>query len=125
VDQPAEVSVDTTSPVPPYQQIRFQLDKLIRSGRLGTGQRLPSVRQLAVDLGLAAGTVARAYRELESSGRVETRRGAGTTVVGPALTGRSLDELAATYVDEGRSLGHRDRELIRAVNRALNARAPR
>jgi DNA-binding transcriptional regulator YhcF (GntR family) len=125
VDQAPEIGVDTTSPVAPYEQIRSQLDDLIRSGRLGPGQRLPPVRQLAVDLGLAAGTVARAYRELEVAGRVETRRGAGTTVVGPGPPGRSLAQLATAYVHDGRSQGHTDDELIRAVRLALHDGHPR
>lgn len=72
--------VDTTSPVPPYEQIRAQLATLIGTGRLATGERLPTVRQLAADLGLSPGTVARAYRELEAAELIRTRRGAGTRV---------------------------------------------
>lgn len=74
------VRVDTTSQVPPYEQIRAQLAALIRTGRLAEGERLPTVRQLAADLGLAPGTVARAYRELEATELIRTRRGAGTRV---------------------------------------------
>lgn len=71
------VHVDTASPVPPYEQIRAQLAALITTGRMPEGERLPTVRQLAADLGLAAGTVARAYRELEAASLIRTRRGAG------------------------------------------------
>lgn len=60
-----------TSPVPPYEQLREQIAGLIATGLLQAGQRLPPVRQLAADLGLAGGTVARAYRELEQAGLVE------------------------------------------------------
>ena len=74
------VRVDTTSQVPPYEQIRAQLAALILTGRLTAGERLPTVRQLAADLGLAPGTVARAYRELEAAELIRTRRGAGTRV---------------------------------------------
>jgi DNA-binding transcriptional regulator YhcF (GntR family) len=62
--------VDTADPTPPYEQLRRQLAGLIRSGVLEPGGRLPPLRQLAADLGLAVGTVARAYRELESAGLV-------------------------------------------------------
>ncbi|WP_159062259.1 GntR family transcriptional regulator, partial [Streptomyces caniscabiei] len=72
------VRVDTTSQVPPYEQIRAQLAALIVTGRLVEGERLPTVRQLATDLGLSPGTVARAYRELEATELIRTRRGAGT-----------------------------------------------
>ena len=77
------ISVDLGSPTPPYEQIRLQVSALIAAGGLTAGTRLPAVRTLAADLGLAAGTVARAYKELEQSGLIETRRRNGTVVVGP------------------------------------------
>jgi DNA-binding transcriptional regulator YhcF (GntR family) len=76
------ISVDLGSPTPPYEQIRLQVSALIAAGGLTAGTRLPAVRSLAADLGLAAGTVARAYKELEQSGLIETRRRNGTVVVG-------------------------------------------
>ncbi len=71
------ISVDPSSPTPPYEQLRQQLAQLIELGTLTDGTRLPPVRQLAADLGLAAGTVARTYRELEAAGhrRDEAWRG--------------------------------------------------
>ena len=75
------VGVDTLSPVPPYEQVRAQLAELVAGGVLGPGDRLPPIRQLAADLGIAPGTVARAYRLLESAGLVRTGRGGGTRVV--------------------------------------------
>ncbi|MFJ4206881.1 GntR family transcriptional regulator [Paenarthrobacter sp. NPDC089675] len=79
----AGITVDLADPVPPYEQIRRQLSSLITVGALQPGSRLPTVRSLAADLGIAAGTVARAYRELEQSGLIEARRRNGTVVVGP------------------------------------------
>ena len=67
-------------PTPPYEQVRRQLAGHIEAGRLVAGSRLPPVRQLAADLGLAAGTVARAYRELEEAGLITTGRARGTHV---------------------------------------------
>ena len=78
----AGILVDLGSPTPPYEQIRLQISALIAAGGLTAGTRLPAVRSLAADLGLAAGTVARAYKELEQSGLIETRRRNGTVVVG-------------------------------------------
>jgi DNA-binding transcriptional regulator YhcF (GntR family) len=69
------VSVDPALPVPPYEQIRAQVETMIALGTLPPGTRLPSIRQLAGDLGVAANTVARSYRELETSGLVVTRVG--------------------------------------------------
>ncbi|KGF00097.1 MAG: GntR family transcriptional regulator [Actinomyces urogenitalis] len=70
----------TDSPTPPFEQVRSQIASLIVDGALEEGQRLPPVRQLAGDLRLAPGTVARAYKELEAAGMVVTRRAAGTRV---------------------------------------------
>ncbi|TBN57378.1 GntR family transcriptional regulator [Glaciihabitans arcticus] len=78
------ITVDDTNPTPPFEQIRAQIASLIAAGELAHGDRLPTVRQLATDLRLAPGTVARAYTELEGAGLVESRRGAGTRVTGHA-----------------------------------------
>ncbi|WP_445524451.1 GntR family transcriptional regulator [Streptomyces cyslabdanicus] len=127
---PASVRVDTTSPVPPYEQIRAQLSGLIRTGGLTDGERLPPVRQLAADLGLATGTVARAYRELETAGLVRTRRGAGTRVCAPAPgpdTGNPLGPLvplARDYVRAARQLGADDTRLLEALHQALREPPP-
>jgi GntR family transcriptional regulator len=75
-----QVEVDASSPVPPYEQLRRQIEAMILSGVLPAGTRLPPIRQLANDLGLAMNTVARVYRELESAGRVTTGARNGTTV---------------------------------------------
>ncbi len=71
---------------PPADQIREQIGGLIAAGRLGAGERLPSVRQLARDLGVAPGTVAKAYRALESDGYVDARAGGSTRVSPKAST---------------------------------------
>ena len=81
------ITVDADRPVPPYVQVRDQIAELIGAGELAADARLPPVRQLAADLGLAAGTVARAYQELEAGGLVITRRGGGTTGGSPARRG--------------------------------------
>ena len=77
------LEVDPDSAVPPYEQLREQVTALVLAGALAPGDRLPAIRQLANDLGLAGGTVARAYRELESDGVVTTHGRHGTVVAGP------------------------------------------
>ena len=72
------VTVDTRSGLAPWRQIHDQLAALVDADDLGPGTRLPAIRRLARDLGVAPGTVARAYRELEAGGRVRTARGGGT-----------------------------------------------
>lgn len=74
------ITVDHGSAVPPFEQIRTQLADQVRSGTLAAGHRLPSIRQLAGDLQVATGTVARAYAELEAAGLLTTSRASGTRV---------------------------------------------
>lgn len=78
-----DIVVDLASPMPPYEQIRAQIATHIHGGRLLDGTRLPTMRALAADLGVAVGTVARAYRELEATGLVASRRRTGTVVTSP------------------------------------------
>ncbi|MFB6721386.1 GntR family transcriptional regulator [Kribbella sp. NPDC056345] len=75
------ISVDPAAAKPPYEQVKEQIDGLIRRGELAQGVRLPTVRQLAGDLGLAVNTVARAYKELEADRMIETRGRNGTFVL--------------------------------------------
>ncbi|MFF4588811.1 GntR family transcriptional regulator [Streptomyces sp. NPDC001388] len=122
------VRVDTTSQVPPYEQIRAQLAALILTGRLPEGERLPTVRQLAADLGLAPGTVARAYRELEAAELIRTRRGAGTRVAAlptePAgFHPDQLTTLARDFTSAARALGADPEAILAAVGEALEQQA--
>jgi DNA-binding transcriptional regulator YhcF (GntR family) len=110
-------------PTPPYEQLRRQLADLIGAGVLATGDRLPPLRQLAADLGLAAGTVARTYRELEAAGLVVSRRGGGTRVAPRARRPEAqlrtaLHDAAQAYVQSARRLGAEDVEIRDAVARA-------
>ena len=77
----AIVSVDPQDRTPLYAQLDRALRAAIATGRLGVGDQLPTVRQLAVELSLNANTVARVYTELERAGILETRRGVGTFVL--------------------------------------------
>ena len=76
----AQIQVDLASPVPPYEQIRSQVSALAATGVLAPGDRLPTIRTLAADLGVAPGTVARAYKELEAEGTVTALRRRGTVI---------------------------------------------
>ena len=76
-----DIAVDPTSGVPPYEQLRSGIARQAADGFLPAGTRLPPVRTLASDLGLAANTVARAYKELEADGVVETLGRRGTFVI--------------------------------------------
>jgi DNA-binding transcriptional regulator YhcF (GntR family) len=114
------ITVDPASPVPAYEQIRAQVADQARDGRLPAGSRLPTVRRLATDLGLAPNTVARAYRELERDGVVLTRGRNGTfvtTATEPAA--RAAEEAAVAYVQRVRRLGVAPELAVRLVRDAL------
>jgi GntR family transcriptional regulator len=78
-----QVVVDNDSGLAPWRQVHDQIVRVIISGALRPGSRLPSIRQLSRDLGLATGTIARVYRELETAGWVSTARARGTVVAEP------------------------------------------
>jgi DNA-binding transcriptional regulator YhcF (GntR family) len=114
------ITLDGGSAVPPYEQIRQQLAARISQGTLRFGTRLPTVRRLADDLGLAVNTVARAYRELESAGLVETRGRAGTVVAGADAAHERLRAAAEAYAAVARSTGLAADEAVLAVRTALD-----
>ncbi len=118
------LTVDPNDPTPPYEQLRRQLADLIAAGQLAPGDRLPPLRQLAGDLGVAVGTVARTYRELEQEGRLTSRRGGGTRVAKTARApaadrSRLLGGMAADFVVRARALGFDDNEILAALSRRL------
>ena len=79
-----EIEIDPGSAVPPFEQLREALISRIAEGSLAPGTKLPPVRALAAELGLAANTVARSYKELEAAGFVQTQ-GRNGTIVAPTL----------------------------------------
>ena len=83
--------------VPPFEQARSQIAARIAAGALPSGTRLPTVRALAGDLGVAVNTVARVYKELEADGLVVTEGRRGTFVTSTS-TGAAVDEVVAAYV---------------------------
>jgi DNA-binding transcriptional regulator YhcF (GntR family) len=118
--------VDPSSPLPPYEQIRSQVATMITIGTLAKGRRLPTIRQLAADLGLAGGTVARAYRELEQGGFILSRGRHGTSVAPrPAPTRhdreRAMIEAASAFAAQAAHAGVDPRQ---ALERALAGASP-
>ena len=100
------ITIDPDSPIPPYEQIRQRIAGLAADGGLAAGTRLPPVRQLAGDLDLAVNTVARAYRELEHAGLVETRGRHGTVITAEATrTDDRARHAARAYAERTRALG--------------------
>jgi DNA-binding transcriptional regulator YhcF (GntR family) len=99
------VSIDADSSTAPFDQVRSQLATMISDGRLEAGARLPTVRRLAEDLGLAVNTVARAYRELETDGVITTQGRRGTFVTARATDTEDVTTAAAQYVASARQSG--------------------
>lgn len=111
--------VDPTSDQPPFDQLRSQVARRAASGDLAPGTKLPTVRALASELGLAANTVARAYRELEADGVVVTEGRRGTFVASTdAAASGGAGEAAAAYVSAVRRLGLSRAEATRLVEQA-------
>lgn len=103
---PVDVTLDPDSPVPPYEQIRSRIAHAAQSGEAPVGMRLPTVRGLAESLGVAANTVAKAYRELEAAGVVQTRGRLGTVIAASGDAARAeAGRLAAEYARRVHALG--------------------
>jgi DNA-binding transcriptional regulator YhcF (GntR family) len=116
------IVIDTASPVPPFEQLRTQFAKQIQDHTLAVGTRLPTIRHLAADLGLAVNTVGRAYRELEVAGLIETRRRAGSFVSAAGEQGREeARRAAADYAAVITRVGIDPGEAIRIVQAALTS----
>jgi GntR family transcriptional regulator len=122
------ISVDIGSPVPPYEQIRAGIAWHIRSGALPAETPLPPVRQLANDLGLAPGTIQRAYTELRLQGLVRALSRQRVVVVGgPDILGtddvsemrQELTSVAVHMVSLGRRLGLQDMDIVSVLRECL------
>jgi GntR family transcriptional regulator len=114
-----EIRLDPGDKAPPYEQIKVAVIGLVASGELKPGFRLPPIRQLAGDLGLAPNTVARAYRELETDGFVRSRGRRGTTIVDqPTPASRTLPAIEQ-MVRNARSEGLDGAAIIDLVSRAI------
>jgi DNA-binding transcriptional regulator YhcF (GntR family) len=115
-----KIRVAFESPLAPYEQVRVQIADAIESGELSADTRLPTVRQLARDLELAVNTVARAYRELEMAGLVETRGRHGSFVAPlDTKTRRQAARTTHTFVEALRRLGIGPHETLALVRREL------
>ena len=118
------IRIQSDSPIPPYAQVHDQIATMVRSGVLAPDTRLPAIRHLANDLGVAPNTVARAYRELEQDGLVASRGRNGTTVLAPvaALSAAGEGEVAEAAAQFALEVRHRGVDLdvaLEAVRRAF------
>lgn len=123
------LSIDPRSGVPFYRQIIDRILLNIAGGRFAPGDRLPTVRQLAIDLQVNPNTVSRAYRELEIRGVVRTQRGTGTFVAAEPSVARDqakrlefLEKFCDEWVAEAGKYGFSLQELAGALNDRLSDR---
>ena len=114
------VQGDPQASKPLFDQLRSQIIDGIRGGRLPPGTRLPTVRELAAQLGMAVNTVARAYRELESAGILETRGRFGTFVARTDPADAAMATAAHTYATAAKALGVDKDEALKYVEAAFS-----
>jgi len=105
--------VDASASTPLFDQLRTGVIDGVRAGVLPPGTRLPTVRELAGQLGVATNTVARAYRELESAAIVETRGRFGTFISRVDPTDAAMAAAAKEYVDAAQALGLTKSDAVR------------
>ncbi len=123
-------SIDTTSGVPYYKQIIFQVQMAIADGRLGRGAQLPTVRSLAVELSINPNTVARAYSEMEIRDIVVTQQGWGTFISDKKISidaverERILSEITRSYITKATSYGFSIEEILEHIRDLENLNLP-
>jgi len=113
--------LDSSSGVPFYRQIIDQVLLAVADGRLKVGTQLPTVRQLAVDLSVNLNTVAKAYREMEIRGIVQTQQGTGTFIAARATGGKTrekrkaVSDLLDRFIANAEALGIPIEDLVEAI----------
>jgi GntR family transcriptional regulator len=121
------VRLDARSGAPVYLQLFSQIQRLASAGRLRPGDRLPTVRELAAELGVNFNTVCRAYRLLDRAGVVSAQQGRGTFVLDARPNGRrnkiALTALASHYIAESRRHGFSAAQIAAAVTERLAAQS--
>jgi len=114
-------TLDTVNGAPIYRQIIQQIEYAILSGRMQPGDRLPTIRSLAVELKTNPNTIAKAYNELEIRGILATQVGSGTyisdkkPVIEEDSLKRKIREVAGRFIQEMRDLGVEKNELPKLI----------
>ncbi len=110
---------------PIFLQIAANVRRLLARGDLGPGDRLPSARDLAVELGVNPNTIVHAFAELERAAVIETKRGLGTFVRADApvaeMRAALLRAAARTFVAEMAALKVKKPEAVAALEEVWNA----
>ncbi|HKD14762.1 MAG TPA: GntR family transcriptional regulator [Candidatus Angelobacter sp.] len=123
--------LDLHSGVPVYRQLIDQVRAGMAAGSLSSGDQLPTVRQLAVDLAINPNTVLRAYRELELGGFLETQQGTGTFITqkkprrDDVERERQLNQLVGEFLARAGSAGFTAEDLLKQLRELIHEQAPR
>jgi len=112
--------IDAQPDMPLFEQVRIRVIAAVREGALPAGTRLPTVRELAGQLGLAVNTVARAYRELEAAGIVETRGRFGSFVASSDPVDTAMTAAAGAFVAVARKVGLGRDDALRYLDAAFD-----
>lgn len=117
------IQVEHNSPVPIYEQLTGEIEKLIESGSLKENDNLPSIRQLASQVDVAVNTVARAYQELERKGMIISNGRKGTFIRKPNQVGsgtRGFKDLIIDLIKQGLDQKEIEQEFNRNLNQIFN-----
>jgi DNA-binding transcriptional regulator YhcF (GntR family) len=123
--------LDLRSGVPVYRQIMDQVLAAMASGRLASGNQLPTVRQLAVDLSINPNTVIRAYRELEIRGFLDTHQGSGTFITAQPVQQdneerqRKLDGIVSDAIARAGAEGFTAQQVLDRLRESLDEQKTR
>ena len=118
------MQIEFDNALPIYEQIIDYVKKSIARGELQSGDKLPSQREMAHRLEVNPNTIQRAYREMESLGLVETKRGKGTFIVDSVKVIEKINEDMASeaisyFVNEMKSLGFSNGEIMNMLKSEL------
>ena len=123
-NQTVQITIDSDSGIPLWLQLRNRLIYLIASGRLKAGDKLPTVRELAVDLGVNYNTVSKVYQDIERDGYIVSKRGRGTFVHdkyrnASETADNAAESLADAFIQQCRELGVPRADIVALVESRL------
>lgn len=123
-DRTVQITIDDDSGIPIWLQLRNRLIYLITSGTYEVGDKLPTMREMAVDLGINYNTVSKVYQDIERDGYIVSKRGRGTFVHDGYLQNadaacNAADSLADSFIQQCRELGMPRQDIVGLVERRL------
>lgn len=119
------ITIDESSGIPIWLQLRNRLIYLITSGYFAVGEKLPTMRELAVDLGINYNTVSKVYQDIERDGYITSKRGRGTFVSDAYLQNEDsadneAESLTDAFIQQCRELGVPRQDIVAMVKRRLD-----